>query len=1244
MFLSSRSLATRVLIAICTAGLTFTSAKACPVTEGIPELSVVDEALVLDPFIEQPELWCVPPARADGTQPVQVDLVPAAGYDPDPFDGIPAPPGLRFTFDTSPGVISNGAPGWSQDIPTSIDLPDTELLDLRPFTRLRFRARVSGYRHAFFHPGFTVGRSIYNEASTYNNAPLDRLNPETQKPGKEWREIVLPLDIDQKLNPIDDARRQAFTEFTIHALVRGVLEDMHVAYVDVDDFRLDNGDTGQLGWEIPEDELRVPSAGFRTHHEKIAIGHRNLVDHEFQVIDLDQPSNPVVFTDKFLPVRNRTHTPPPDEPDQASVAMADFSKLIKPGRYQVRSGSAVSPEFHVGPQAYKDALDAVAEWVADMRCGVETRLHPACHVDDGQLDGTHESVRGGWHDAGDLRTYYFNSYRLPYHLLRTLQTGWEWQADLDIDGVPDEQHSALSLVEHGLKHSQKTHVGGQLLNKIADVPLTSNNYWSDGTEANSDDRLISNEPEVWLDPVDLAASVGAYAHIVFSRPHDYSTETETLVRDVLEIARNRFDHRSSCASTCTPEVTPWSDHECRTDYHGNIISLTGRAALQLHLGTAALAELEEGEEATDLATASENYLLHATDHANWVLSRQDKSFAEENTLPFKEEWVGDIGSINAFGLAENHLDVAEEFLSDIYMTLPFHDCTSTEQPAEPCDAAPADQTCSLDWRHALRLGADYWMKPVRESWAPYSLPNVVIGSGSDHHADVVTSAPWKETNDQLVVPSAGIYELAESAIALHSMARALEDIELDRLARRQVQWALGLNPSGTTYICDHIQDASPTQLYSFSQGVMPGAIAGYGIGNDGLPRERIGTEPNVRAGTLLVRAMAAVSQPAHYKLTINGSDGLPYANQPFRLWLKHDSGQSLVRTPSSDPAGLLDLPIDGGNQYELEAINDCVRVPLVAISGTSQERTINLGKIVKLHAVAPERVRANTSFNVQLNIEQLGLAAIAPGMEIRAKALGASLTGPASIPIGALEGRSSASQTWEFSADPDGDDNGFADDHPFVITFWIAGEAGEHPEAIIDVTGVVQVAALSSETLCNDRIDNDMDGFVDCDDSDCSDPDSNPETPPPWYCPEVDCSDGVDNDGNNGADCQDPDCWNAPECIESCCVDGIDNDMDGSIDCADPDCQFACIEIDCSDGLDSDADGLIDCLDPDCILVDIRCHELGNCDDTIDNDLDGLTDCADVDDCCFAENCRRLSGCDVNGPWGDVGDGGGFGG
>jgi hypothetical protein len=178
-------------------------------------------------------------------------------------------------------------------------------------------------------------------------------------------------------------------------------------------------------------------------------------------------------------------------------------------------------------------------------------------------------------------------------------------------------------------------------------------------------------------------------------------------------------------------------------------------------------------------------------------------------------------------------------------------------------------------------------------------------------------------------------------------------------------------------------------------------------------------------------------------------------------------------------------------------------------------------------------------------------------------------------------------------------------------TLWLA-------LALLGCSGDGKDGPQREPEICTDGIDNDLDGFADCEDSDCF-----------VGCIE-ECTNGVDDDDNGLVDCLDPACFGGL-CSEIC-DDGGDNDLDGDADCLDSDCVDECPET-CDDGVDNDGDNQIDCADPDC---DSTCDADGDgviaeayggedCDDadpdnypgnsevcdTVDNDCDLLVDDAD---------------------------------
>ena len=191
----------------------------------------------------------------------------------------------------------------------------------------------------------------------------------------------------------------------------------------------------------------------------------------------------------------------------------------------------------------------------------------------------------------------------------------------------------------------------------------------------------------------------------------------------------------------------------------------------------------------------------------------------------------------------------------------------------------------------------------------------------------------------------------------------------------------------------------------------------------------------------------------------------------------------------------------------------------------------------------------------------------------------------------------------------------------------------------------------TSETICNDAVDNDNDGKVDCGDDDCDGLlcGENGRLCREHMCvcpggdgPESNCTDGSDDDCDGQVDCADSDCATDPVCngdAEGICGDGVDNDTDGQTDCADSDCDGkacgengrvcrdgSCVcpggqetETNCSNAQDDDCDGQMDCLDSDCDQSPDCVGQETNCGDGVDNDGDGTTDCADSD--CSGRAC-----------------------
>ncbi|MEC7240370.1 MAG: hypothetical protein VXW32_03975, partial [Myxococcota bacterium] len=195
-----------------------------------------------------------------------------------------------------------------------------------------------------------------------------------------------------------------------------------------------------------------------------------------------------------------------------------------------------------------------------------------------------------------------------------------------------------------------------------------------------------------------------------------------------------------------------------------------------------------------------------------------------------------------------------------------------------------------------------------------------------------------------------------------------------------------------------------------------------------------------------------------------------------------------------------------------------------------------------------------------------------------------------------------------------------------------------------------QCGAEDTHARCTDEIDNDSDGKLDCEDSDCEP-----------ICKLIKELEEKESQEEEEAEPEAPrgaqrrseavayvyrhffvlPIKAPPEGSPETCFDDWDNDLDGKKDCEDSACAELCEkkendhsefgENSCRDGEDNDYDRLVDCDDPDCgddaycyDEADYSFHGPDSCQDGIDNDLrdDGI-DCRDKDGCRSSPECVR---------------------
>lgn len=232
----------------------------------------------------------------------------------------------------------------------------------------------------------------------------------------------------------------------------------------------------------------------------------------------------------------------------------------------------------------------------------------------------------------------------------------------------------------------------------------------------------------------------------------------------------------------------------------------------------------------------------------------------------------------------------------------------------------------------------------------------------------------------------------------------------------------------------------------------------------------------------------------------------------------------------------------------------------------------------------------------------------------------------------------------------DNDCNGFFDCNDFACSrnaaVTICPDAGTSPPrdgaARVDTAGCMAMGAENTPTACGDGVDNDCDGFVDCNDLNCTCQGACPSTRTGCTCSgsensDTACGDGRDNDCNGFVDCSDFGCsrntavtvcgardaGTTPRDVTQFVDSGVRGDTAG--------CMMSGAEntpTACADGMDNDCDGFVDCADRNCsctgtcgaVVVGCTCSGAENtntaCGDGRDNDCNSFIDCRDF-------NCSR---------------------
>jgi endoglucanase len=170
-----------------------------------------------------------------------------------------------------------------------------------------------------------------------------------------------------------------------------------------------------LGQDSAQSWIRINLAGYKPASVKVAVfcAKSSLPFNSFELVDT---TNKTVYRGKEI--KSYGAYGPFKE-----TARLDFSSFKQPGRYHIRVGKIVSPEFVINENAYSGIADYCLKYMRQQRSGFNPYLKDSCHTQDGytmygpMADSSHIDVSGGWHDATDYLQYAMTSANATFHLL-----------------------------------------------------------------------------------------------------------------------------------------------------------------------------------------------------------------------------------------------------------------------------------------------------------------------------------------------------------------------------------------------------------------------------------------------------------------------------------------------------------------------------------------------------------------------------------------------------------------------------------------------------------------------------------------------------------------------------------------------------------------------------------------------------------------------------------------------------------
>lgn len=215
-----------------------------------------------------------------------------------------------------------------------------------------------------------------------------------------------------------------------------------------------------------------------------------------------------------------------------STFRLDFSKLRRPGKYEIQAGG-ISSRLVISDRAYAGAADTLLHYMRQQRSGYNPLSRRQVHQKDGIIvdhparTGEFISVSGGWADASDYLQYITTSANATYVMLMAHRDFPRAFADgFDSLGLPGANGRADVLDEavHGLDWMSRMFPGnGLMFNQLGDdrdhafwdLPWTDSSDYGWGRGGNRPVYPCTGKPQGLLRyknrSTGMASTAGKYA-------------------------------------------------------------------------------------------------------------------------------------------------------------------------------------------------------------------------------------------------------------------------------------------------------------------------------------------------------------------------------------------------------------------------------------------------------------------------------------------------------------------------------------------------------------------------------------------------------------------------------------------------------------------------------------------------------------------------------------------------------------